>query len=1119
MQTLPRFWGRRRFRRDPGMVLVIILAMIVLVTIAVMAFFTHAVANQQTETSRSNRAEADLLAQSGADYVTSLFLQEIASSANSTSDSQSDFTIFQPRDFTNMVPQRALSSGVVYSNTNFFNLIRQSVPNNSADSNASSHSTATSSRNGRSITPARWNLPLLLGSSGFSTNSQLPNWIYVTRNGGITSTPGTNVIGRFAYNVYDIGGLLNANVAGFPGNISATNVLRLKSSVAGADITFLPGLSGNSAAIEALVKFRNLGTIGSEDSYLAEANAFLSGGYMNTVASNSLGTYTNNFFTSRQDLIRYVRTQNKVLTNALPYLTHFSRSLTGPSWKPVNPSSSTVDYQQEMGSSTGINRSFLTVRIPADTQLGYYSDDGIKTEVDVKEGEPLVQRKFSLAKLAWLTPTGPKTGISSEAIESCFGLRWDGGKERWDYVAYGTSSIDPSPHIKTLGEVAATTPLRAPNFFELLKAGILRGSVGVVQTLETMASDNPTRADQNDRVLLGNRDLQILRIGANIIDCADADNYPTILGMNISTSALSQIIEIPGVEDLPYLNYLSMCGLRRSVPDTTITGRNYRMTECDIVWIPELFNPHAPSNFTTGPASIQFDVLSGVLTYVGCNVGSPNGFPGANLNKSLVGAASAEIINGDFNQFRAGPTAIHQDASAFKVETVIPYFTGSKKDVVVIPVYSYQDEYTFSQSWVDNGYGINKTPGPWGWRFNYNPSSSSGSHFISVQNVVIGLSYRSPSNTQWKTYSTFGGFMVDDVDGVVRPYSYTGLTGLWNGFSWSTTNKYLFAFFPMIPNGATFTDFASQVMFAALWDPRTARLGVGFGQGGRRPLENPTTVSGSVGRINLGFPFATASGNAQNPGYRPQAGLTSTDGWPDADSVYRPADAFLSSSANLFTNPSNYSLRPQLLQRPYRTVGELGYVFRDLPWKSLSFFDSSSPDSALLDIFCVSEEPGVVAGRVSLNARYFAVPASLLSQTPEDITSNSAMSSSLATNVAATLSTKYSFSSGTVTSNVMLSPASLASFMSSATLTNAVPSLSPIKNVREATVRALGEATQTRTWNLFADVIVQVGRFPAQSGTGAGDFVVDAEQRIWLSEAIDRFTGEVVDRSYETVGE
>ncbi len=1120
MQTLPQLGGRRSLRRDPGMVLVIILAMIVLVTIAIMAFFTHATANQQTETSRSNRTEADLLAQSAGDYVASLFVSEIVNSANSSNTAQNNVTIYFPKSPTNLMPRRALSTGVSLSDTNFFNLVRQSTPNNGADINASSHGTAVSSRNGRTIAPARWNYPVLLGSAGFTATNQLPNWIYVTRNGGITATPDTNVIGRFAYNIYDISGLLNANVSGFPGNISATNILQLKTSVAGADLTLLPGLSGNSTAVEQLVNFRNRGTIDSENFYLAGVRVFLADGYTNAIASNSLGRSTNNFFTGRQDLIRYARTQNKVFTNALPYLTHFSRSLTAPSWRPVSPPSSTINYEQERESAAGVNRSFLTVRVPSDVTIVHYSDEGVGEEINLKEGEPLMQKKFSLAKLAWLTPAGPKAGISTAAIESCFGLRWDIGKERWDYVAYSTTA-DPSgnssPHIKTLGELVDNPPFREPNFFELLKAGILRGSVGVVQAQETMVSDNTSMSDQNDRVLMGNRDLQILRIGANIIDCADADNYPTILGMNISTSVLPQIIEIPGVEDLPYLNYLSMCGFRKSVPDTTVTGRNYRMTECDIVWVPELFNPHAPSSFTSGPSSIQFNVLSGVLTYVGCNVGSPNGFPTVSPNKPLVGAASADILNADFEQFRAGPTAIHQNYSPFRMEKVIPYFTGTKKDVVAVPIYSYQTEYPdFSASWVTSGYGINRNPGPWGWRFNYNSSSSSGSHFISVQNTVVGLSYRSPSNTQWKTYSTFGGFMVDDTDGVVRPYTGTGLEGLWNGFSWSSS-KYLFAFFPMIPSGTTYTDFATNVMFAAAWDPRTSRLGIGFGQGGRRPLENPTTVSGTVGQINLGLPF---SSSAMNPGARPQAGTTSANAWPDADGVYRPADAYLSSTANLFTNPSNYALRPQLLQRPYRTVGELGYVFRDLPWKSLSFFDSSSPDAALLDIFCVSEEPKIVADKVSLNARQPAVLAALLSQTPENISATSVMSSSLSTNVASALSTKYSFSSGTVTTNAMLSPANLASFMSSSELTNSAVSLSPVKNIREAAIRAWGESTQTRTWNLFADVIVQVGRFPSQSATtAAGDFVVDAERRIWLSEAVDRFTGEVIDRSYETVGE
>src|SRR6185312_8619109 len=75
--------------------------------------------------------------------------------------------------------------------------------------------------------------------------------------------------------------------------------------------------------------------------------------------------------------------------------------------------------------------------------------------------------------------------------------------------------------------------------------------------------------------------------------------------------------------------------------------------------------------------------------------------------------------------------------------------------------------------------------------------------------------------------------------------------------------------------------------------------------------------------------------------------------------------------------------RPLLLHRPFRSVAELGYVFRDDPWKNLSFFTPESGDAALLDIFCINEVDNanaVVAGKVNLNTRQAAVLGAIVNE-------------------------------------------------------------------------------------------------------------------------------------------
>jgi hypothetical protein len=74
------------------------------------------------------------------------------------------------------------------------------------------------------------------------------------------------------------------------------------------------------------------------------------------------------------------------------------------------------------------------------------------------------------------------------------------------------------------------------------------------------------------------------------------------------------------------------------------------------------------------------------------------------------------------------------------------------------------------------------------------------------------------------------------------------------------------------------------------------------------------------------------------------------------------------------------------------------------------------------------------------------------------------------------------------------------------------------KTQREAIARALGEADQTRTWNLLIDVIAQSGKY-APGETDLRKFVVEGEQRYWVHVAIDRFTGQVIDKQIEVVNE
>src|SRR5438874_1544430 len=115
---------------------------------------------------------------------------------------------------------------------------------------------------------------------------------------------------------------------------------------------------------------------------------------------------------------------------------------------------------------------------------------------------------------------------------------------------------------------------------------------------------------------------------------------------------------------------------------------------------------------------------------------------------------------------------------------------------------------------------------------------------------------------------------------------------------------------------------------------------------------------------------------------------TATTTYADNDGVLRPADAIYPGAATTtgastpyYTSSTSY--RPIMLNRPLRSVAELGYAFRELPWKTLDFFSDKSADAGLLDIFAINDGPALfdangnftgmgavptlVAGSVNLN--------------------------------------------------------------------------------------------------------------------------------------------------------
>jgi len=157
--------------------------------------------------------------------------------------------------------------------------------------------------------------PAVVGTNSYTLGSS-PTSI----NNPIASN--TNyVVGRYAYAVYDEGGMLDLNVAGYPQNLINTQAAAYKSSLALADLTQI-GLS--TTDINNIVGWRNYasgkatgnfpgGPLSFSDTTSWINNFVLSNttGYLTTGTMPPYNGFTDQAFLSRQQLI-------KMFTQALP---------------------------------------------------------------------------------------------------------------------------------------------------------------------------------------------------------------------------------------------------------------------------------------------------------------------------------------------------------------------------------------------------------------------------------------------------------------------------------------------------------------------------------------------------------------------------------------------------------------------------------------------------------------------------------------------------------------------------------------------------------------------------------------------------------------------------------
>jgi hypothetical protein len=726
--------------RERAAALIIVLAFVVLLTGLAVAYLSRTTSDRQIAHSSFNQSNVDQLAQSAMDSIIGDLRQEIANGSTAISEGDGS-TVYMPTAPANMVPKRSGNAAGAP------NLIRRSVVNDGilppgvASRASAVNSMSDVSANGRYVTSTRWNGHYLVPKGNPATDdpspipaftNATPDWVFVTNNGAtVITAPNSSVIGRFAYAVYDEGGLLNMNVAGYPTGTTTVQSGR-KGSLAFADLSALgnypirnPDTTTNPSAydVDRTVGWRNYATTQPSNKFpdtgppanQAFASNFQTGtgpanAFYNYVSNNVNGflgpnptatpwnNRTDQYFVQRQELIAFRKTVGRSTSfsaNALQYLSTFSRETNAPSFSPATPAGSTIDYAALANTSTAVNPNFLSRRVTTS-----FTRFDVTTAV---VGEPLVKTRFPLSRLAWITYNGPSAsrtlppqtpalqptdpnydmwalqwlyGIpasylqagTAANIKACFGLSWPTAfipGSPWTYT--NPTGTNAASAIMRLDQVAAAG--REPDFFELLQAGILSGSLGE-NTGGGVTGQNDVTTGAGlvfPDIHMSNSTHHILSIGAAIIDQADPDSIPMRIQFNPSGTLWTAY----GVENLPYIT--QMYPIAGTSPNNSTQWATYLTFQ--------LWNPHQniPSPY---PASVRLRVDGAIGMFTGGNTEKWTGTSpqilyttagqSVTLNSTFSFSAPAPLTNVDTTGAAAAPGPAAGGAFAILTAPTVP---------------------------------------------------------------------------------------------------------------------------------------------------------------------------------------------------------------------------------------------------------------------------------------------------------------------------------------------------------------------------------------------------------------------------------------------------------------
>jgi hypothetical protein len=195
---------------------------------------------------------------------------------------------------------------------------------------------------------------------------------------------------------------------------------------------------------------------------------------------------------------------------------------------------------------------------------------------------------------------------------SLFSIRPSTGQQ-WVYVSpssangggtFSGTSGNPASIIKRLDTVASEN--REPDFFELLRATILDGSLG-----QNTGGGVTGGATVFPDLHMSNKDHHVLSIGAAIIDQADPDSIPTRIQFKPAAATGTNWWTAYGVESLPYITQI--CPITGVSPATASKWATYLLFQ--------LSNPHNNNGAALSPAppQVRLRVDGGIGLFTGGN--------------------------------------------------------------------------------------------------------------------------------------------------------------------------------------------------------------------------------------------------------------------------------------------------------------------------------------------------------------------------------------------------------------------------------------------------------------------------------------------------------------------